>query len=419
MGLALLFCLSLLPHFAMGAGARDGTKSDLLLIERAFEQEKKEQIRLKRQDSNLAREVVALRKEMIAAARKAQEGEESLSNVEAMLDQLNAQVAEKRKDLSVRRRQMTGTLAALERLALLPPEALIAWRESVGDSIRSALLLRTIIPALNTRSRALASDLESLAGLSIEIRARHDELLETTLNLDEERARLEGLIGRKKALRLKVGKDTEKTAEKMRKLTAEAKSLRELVLGLVDEGPLMMAPPKPDERPNGSDLAEKVEHDRKESETAALSPLGNGGYLPSQLPISRAKGRLLLPVRGKILEKYGDSLDSGLSSKGVRLETRDAARVVAPYDGEVVFAGPFRGYGQLLIIAHGEGYHILLAGISRIDSVVGQRVLAGEPVGVMRKLKDDNPSLYIELRRKGEPINPLPWMVASQKKVSG
>jgi septal ring factor EnvC (AmiA/AmiB activator) len=72
-----------------------------------------------------------------------------------------------------------------------------------------------------------------------------------------------------------------------------------------------------------------------------------------------------------------------------------------------------------LIIAHGEGYHILLAGISRIDSVVGQRVLAGEPVGVMRKLKDGNPSLYIELRRKGEPINPLPWMVASQKKVSG
>ncbi|MBT5373982.1 MAG: peptidoglycan DD-metalloendopeptidase family protein [Rhodospirillaceae bacterium] len=402
----------------MGAGAEDGTKSDLRLIERAFEQEKKEQIRLKRQNSDLAREVSGLRKGMIIAARKAQEGEETLSNVEAMLDQLNAQVAEKRKDLSTRRRQMTGTLAALERLALLPPEALIAWRESASDSIRSALLLRTIIPALNTRSRALASDLKSLASLRIEIKTRHDELLETTLNLDEERARLEGLIGRKKALRLKVEKDTQKTAKKMRKLAAEAKNLRELVLGL-DEAPLMMVPPKPDERPNGGDPTGEAEPDRKESKTAALSPLGNGGYLPSQLPISRAKGRLLLPVRGKILEKYGDSLDSGLSSKGVRLETRDAARVVAPYDGEVVFAGPFRGYGQLLIIAHGEGYHILLAGISRIDSVVGQRVLAGEPVGVMRKLKDGNPSLYIELRRKGEPINPLPWMVASQKKVSG
>ncbi len=396
----------------------EGTKNELRSIEREFEQEKKERARLKRQSGGLAREVADLRKEMIAAARRAQEGEETLSNVETMLDQLNAQVAEKREDLTARRRQMTGTLAALERLALLPPEALIAWRESAGDSIRSALLLRTIIPALNTRSRALASDLESLAGLRVEIKTRHDELLETTLALDEERARLEALIGRKKALRLKVEKDSKKTAARMRKLAAEAENLRELVLGL-DEESVMTVPPRPEERPKEADLSEEAENDRDETETAALSPLDDRSYLPSQRPISRAKGRLLLPVRGKILEKYGDSMASGLSSKGVRLETRDAARVVAPYDGEVVFAGPFRGYGQLLIIAHGEGYHILLAGISRIDSVVGQRVLAGEPVGVMRKSKNDNPSLYIELRRKGEPINPLPWMVASQKKVSG
>jgi septal ring factor EnvC (AmiA/AmiB activator) len=96
------------------------------------------------------------------------------------------------------------------------------------------------------------------------------------------------------------------------------------------------------------------------------------------------------------------------------IETRSSAQVVAPHDGKVVFAGNFRGYGQLLIIDHGEGYHSLLAGMSRIDGIIGQYLLSGEPVGVMGSPKDGKPSLYIELRRNSQPINPAPWLV--QKK---
>jgi septal ring factor EnvC (AmiA/AmiB activator) len=92
---------------------------------------------------------------------------------------------------------------------------------------------------------------------------------------------------------------------------------------------------------------------------------------------------------------------------------------VAPYDGQVVFAGPFRDYGQLLIIEHGEGYHMLLAGFERIDSAVSQTLLAGEPVGVMARPTEGNPRLYIELRHNGRPINPLPWLATPIGKVSG
>jgi len=83
-----------------------------------------------------------------------------------------------------------------------------------------------------------------------------------------------------------------------------------------------------------------------------------------------------------------------------------------------MFAGPFKGYGQILIIDHGGGYHSLLAGIEQIEASVGQRVVAGEPVGVM-KSGEANASLYLELRRQGQPINPLPWLVARDGKVSG
>ena len=76
-------------------------------------------------------------------------------------------------------------------------------------------------------------------------------------------------------------------------------------------------------------------------------------------------------------------------------------------------------YGRILIIEHGERYHTLLAGLERIDAVIGQWVLAGEPVGTMGDPADDIPRLYLELRRTGEPINPLPWLATSKDRVRG
>ena len=126
-----------------------------------------------------------------------------------------------------------------------------------------------------------------------------------------------------------------------------------------------------------------------------------------------------MPAVGRISGQYGEPLPTGTSRKGLDIETRPGAQVVAPYDGKVVFAGPFRAYGLLLIIEHSEGYHTLLAGLSRIDATVGQRLLSGEPVGIMDPAADASPSLYVELRRNGQPINPLPWLAARKGKANG
>jgi septal ring factor EnvC (AmiA/AmiB activator) len=121
-----------------------------------------------------------------------------------------------------------------------------------------------------------------------------------------------------------------------------------------------------------------------------------------------------LPAVGTVAGRYGEAAgsgpDAGLRTKGITIQTRAGAQVVAPFDGIVAFTGPFRGYGLLLIIEHSEGYHTLLAGLGRIECSVGQRVLAGEPVGAMDD--GDKPALYVELRRDGQPVNPLPWMAS-------
>ena len=124
-------------------------------------------------------------------------------------------------------------------------------------------------------------------------------------------------------------------------------------------------------------------------------------------------------IRGRVIRRFGVADGSGGGAEGIAIRTLAAAQVVAPISGAVVFAGPFRGLGRLLIIEYGDEYHLLLAGLSRIDTAVGDEVLAGEPVGVMDAAGDPRPTLYMELRRKSRPINPLPWLAARQSKVNG
>jgi septal ring factor EnvC (AmiA/AmiB activator) len=128
---------------------------------------------------------------------------------------------------------------------------------------------------------------------------------------------------------------------------------------------------------------------------------------------------LRMPARGRVVRRYGQSGGTEGTSKGINIKARNGAQVVAPYDGQVVYAGRFRRYGQILIIEHGGRYHTLLAGLDRIDAVVGQWLFAGEPVGTLGSLQNGNPELYFELRRAGEPINPLPWLATTGDKVRG
>jgi septal ring factor EnvC (AmiA/AmiB activator) len=127
---------------------------------------------------------------------------------------------------------------------------------------------------------------------------------------------------------------------------------------------------------------------------------------------------LHIPVVGRIVEGFGDPTQYGRESRGVTVETRPGAPVVAPRDGAVAFAGEFRGYGQLLILELGDGYHVLISGLSRIDAALGTQVRKGEPVGTVDEA-DGKSALYVELRRQGRPIDPVPWLAATTSKVSG
>ena len=101
------------------------------------------------------------------------------------------------------------------------------------------------------------------------------------------------------------------------------------------------------------------------------------------------------------------------------MTTRKGAQVTAPYDSEVVFTGPFLNYGQMIILRHSDDFHTLLAGLTKIDVRVGQFLLEGEPIGAMGEGDDDNKNdrtLYIELRKDNQPVNPAAWINGLNKK---
>jgi septal ring factor EnvC (AmiA/AmiB activator) len=158
--------------------------------------------------------------------------------------------------------------------------------------------------------------------------------------------------------------------------------------------------------------------------------LGRADRLTPSVAFADARGLLPRPANGRYVRRFGEKDDLGGTSQGISISTRPSAQVNSPTDGWVVYAGPFRSYGQLLIINAGGGYHILLAGMERVDVQLGQFVLAGEPVAAMatpqlasaggQGIGSALPVLYIEFRKDGTPIDPAPWWaVSSDQKVGG
>ena len=398
--LAAGFLLALYPSLSRAAG-------ELETLERALDAERRNEQAIQATTGALDRELAVLKQRLVAAARRAQDHEDRVSKIEARLKGLSRREAELTGALHGRKTAQSATLGALMRLSRQPPQALIATPTAIDDAIRTSLLLRSTAGLLEEQANSLGAALEELNALHRRIASERMELDGATAGLAHERERLETLHASAVARRQDAGEDRIRAALRVARLADEAESLRELFGKLA-----VQAPPAPLEKP-------LVSPDTGEPSDAVPAPPEDAAAPPRQgTPFSAARGSLPMPARGGLIGLFGEG-EGAQKNRGITIETRDDAQVITPYDGEVVYAGPFRGYGQLLIIDHGEGYHTLLAGFSRIDSVLGQWLLAGEPVGVMGRGLTGYKSLYVEFRHKGVAINPLPWLAAVTKKADG
>ena len=372
-------------------------QGELETIKRTLDADKAKQKAATQREKRLKRDVQTLNRNLIAVAADTQAIETELSELEIRIDHLEKDRKKTRAILAENRSMNRHILAALVRLARYPSEAVVAQSMPPGDLVRSAILVRSSVPLIEVRARHLSETLKNYGAIERELTERRRLLATRTTNLEERKGKLATLLTKKKSLRKKKLAESRKFEKRVAALSRKARGLKDLLSRLDTE-----------RRERMRKASTQVVSKRKaEQETASRKQ--------AAAAISKARGKLKIPVAGKVVGRYGQKLGKGVSRKGIDIQTRADARVVAPYDGQVVFAGPFRGYGRLLIIEHGEGYHSLLAGMEHIDGALGQWVVAGEPVGRMGKTATKRPTLYLEFRRGGQPINPMPWLATRKR----
>lgn len=367
------------------------SSQELAQIQAQLQEEKKVQTELKEKAQNIALEVSSVKKQMIKTAGQVQDNEETLSKLEIKLKELeeNKKLVENR--LGARETQIIHLMSALQKMAVYPPQAVFFAPQNPVDNLRSSLILQSTQEPLQATADKLKQELNKLATLQAAIKAQASEIKLVALRLETERGKMEKLMQQKSILQSHFEFESIDAKKKADALGKQAKSLEDLLSKLENERQKKMK--------KMADAAAK-----QKPILAVPTPSAVNGAFEKSL------GSLPLPARGRIIQKYGDTTLGGGSAKGLTMETRPNAQIIAPFDGTVLFAGEFKGYGNLIIIEHSDGYHSLLSGLTRIDCAVGQNVLTGEPVGIMSNSATNK--LYMEFRQNGQPVNPQKWFAS-------
>jgi septal ring factor EnvC (AmiA/AmiB activator) len=427
-----LFAIALVANVLSGiAGASDELPStderdarlaelDAVTHDIAITAERQEE--LKQEIEALEKDDATLNKTLIGIGERVQALESEIDGTEQRMRALSNNVTAIRASLAERRGVLAEVLGALQRMGHRPPPAILVRPEDALASVRSAILLGAVVPNLRQAAARLTADLGQLVALRAEFSRERDRLRGDAISLAEDRARVRLLIEEKKSKRAASAEALAEERRRAAALAEQATSLRDLIALMEREiAAASRASAQADE------AAVANERDRGDRTPTSL---GRADRLTPSVAFADARGLLPRPANGRYVRRFGEKDDLGGTSQGISISTRPSAQVNSPTDGWVVYAGPFRSYGQLLIINAGGGYHILLAGMERIDVQLGQFVLAGEPVAAMatpqlasaggQGIGSALPVLYIEFRKDGTPIDPAPWWaVSSDQKVGG
>ncbi len=355
----------------------------------------------------------AISEKLVDQAKTVAENQLAFEAADQKLAILEAKSVVLNSDLAARQDELSSLLAGLQRLDLDPPPALIVEPANVLGALRGAMMFGAVVPELRDKAHAVQTNLDDLSAIreesQIEREARTQAIAELKASQDE----LQRLQAEKNAQAAQAATDLQAEKARAAELASKAKSLEDLLAAL-------------DKKKRDDEAKQLAEAKAAEQAAADAKRKQDELTMRSGLPLSAARGKLILPVNGTITRHFGDDTGLGTTLQGMAIGTEANMNVISPVAAKVEFAGPFRSYGELLILNAGEGYLVLLAGMKQISVELGQTIKAGEPLGQMGDGPANLavlgetakiPELYVEFRKDNTAIDPAPWWAADRKEA--
>lgn len=333
---------------------------------------------LERQAADQQNEADKTRADAAAVAARIQSAEADINAGEARIRLIEQLRAEQRARLAARQKPAVQLVAALQTIASRPPLLSIVQPGSTRDLVRVQALLSAMLPVVRQKTAGLRA--EVIRGQQLRSDADRAQRL---LGASQQRLRGE----QQRLARIEAGYRTSSARFASGALVEQdrAIALGEKARDIVD---LM----------GELGLAAKVRSRLESLPGPTLRPIRPGDARAAPFDATATASNSLpyrLPVNGTVVSGLGEVSDAGVRARGLTIATRRGAQVVAPASGRILYAGPYRGFGQIIIIDHGRNWTTLVTSLAALGVRVGDTVDQGSPIG---QAGADRPTITVELR---------------------
>ncbi len=406
--------LALLALFLAAPAAAQPSREAVQDARRTAEAERAaagEAARLAREAAEVER---GLARQRVAMAERVQQAEAVLDIAQDRERRAVLAAAAAREEVGRRAAALAPMMPAMRRLSLWPAETLLAVPLPPDEALRGVLVLQGIARQIRRELDALrAADEEAsrrariAAAESALVAAAQEEARSAARALDAE------IAGAR--MREAEARQAEREAgRRAQEALARATDLAEMLTRIERERAREAAATAARERAEAAAQA-RAERAARRAGRPPPEPPPSPPRPPETAALAAGATRVA-PVAGRVQRGFGEQTEAG-AARGQTIMAPAGARVVSPCAGRVVFSGPFRSYGLLLIVDCAEGHHVVLAGLGRLDAANGARLLAGEPVGVVGEGDDGRGRLYLELRHDGQAVDPRPWLAGTRERA--
>jgi murein hydrolase activator len=330
------------------------------------------------------------RAQSAAVAARIQAAEANITAAEARIRLIEQMRSDQRDRLAAKQQPAAKLVAALEMMARRPPALALVQPGSTRDLVHVRAILATMLPVVRART----------AGLRIEIaegKRLRDQADQALAVLAAGQKRLEGeraqLVQLAAVHRQASAKFTSSAMVEQDRAIAMGEKARDIV-DLIDQ--------------LGAQAATSEELASLPGPLMRPARPGEARMVPvAETQATSGPPTYRLPVEGTLVTGMGEVSRAGVRARGLTIAARSSAQVVAPNGGRIVFAGPYRGYGSILIINHGRGWTTLITSLASLDVRVGDEVVQGSPIG---RAGRDRPTITVELRKGNQPVDITPMI---------